>query len=73
MRVLNTPSTHGLALGAAGPATEGVEAGQLEFYRWLAGNVIVGPVLLLATGTTAVLAPGFRLTVTPLGSLLITR
>jgi N-methylhydantoinase A len=39
----------------------------------LAGNVIVGPALVLETGATAVLNPGLQLTVTPLGSLLITR
>jgi hypothetical protein len=39
----------------------------------LAGNVIVGPALVLEAGATTVLNPGFRLTVTTLGSLLITR
>ena len=39
----------------------------------LAGNVIIGPALVLEAGATTVLNPGFRLTVTPLGSLLITR
>jgi N-methylhydantoinase A len=38
----------------------------------LAGNVISGPALVLEAGATTVLNPGFRLTVTPLGSLLIT-
>jgi N-methylhydantoinase A len=39
----------------------------------LAGNVIAGPALVLETGATTVLNPGFRLAVTMLGSLLITR
>lgn len=39
----------------------------------LAGNVITGPALVLETGATTVLNPGFRLTVTALGSLLIAR
>ncbi|NIM57244.1 MAG: hydantoinase/oxoprolinase family protein, partial [Pseudomonas stutzeri] len=39
----------------------------------LSGNVIAGPALVLETGATTVLNPGFRLTVTGLGSLLITR
>ena len=39
----------------------------------LAGNVFTGPALVLETGATTVLYPGFRLTVTGLGSLLITR
>jgi N-methylhydantoinase A len=39
----------------------------------LAGNVITGPALVLETGATTVLNPGFRLTVTSLGGLLITR
>jgi N-methylhydantoinase A len=39
----------------------------------LAGNVIAEPALVLEAGATTVLNPGFRLTVTPLGSLLITR
>jgi N-methylhydantoinase A len=39
----------------------------------LAGNVVVGPALVLERGATTVLNPGFRLAVTPLGSLLITR
>ena len=39
----------------------------------LAGNVVVGPALVLEMGATTVLNPGFRLAVTPLGSLLITR
>ena len=38
----------------------------------LAGNVIAGPALVLEAGATTVLNPGFRLTVTRLGSLLIT-
>jgi N-methylhydantoinase A len=38
-----------------------------------AGNVIDGPALVLEAGATTVLNPGFRLTVTRLGSLLITR
>jgi N-methylhydantoinase A len=38
----------------------------------LAGNAITGPALVLETGATTVLNPGFYLTVTPLGSLLIT-
>jgi N-methylhydantoinase A len=39
----------------------------------LAGNVIVGPALVLETGATTVLSPGLQLTVTPFGSLQITR
>ena len=39
----------------------------------LAGNIIAGPALVLEAGATTVLNPGFQLTVTPLGSLLITR
>jgi N-methylhydantoinase A len=39
----------------------------------LASNVIIGPALVLESGATTVLNPGFRLTVTLLGSLLITR
>jgi len=39
----------------------------------LAGNVIIGPALILEAGATTVLSPSFRLIVTPLGSLLITR
>jgi N-methylhydantoinase A len=39
----------------------------------LAGNEIDGPALVLEDGATIVLPPGFRLAVTRLGSLLITR
>jgi N-methylhydantoinase A len=39
----------------------------------LAGNAITGPALILETGATTVLSPDFSLTVTALGSLLITR